>query len=117
MPPPASVRRRGPARERDLDVSSAHLIEATRLAETLAALRERPAPGLPELHEATRAVLTLGDDTVLQYDDVMKLDFGTQIQGRIIDCAFTVAFNPMYDKLLESVKAATNTGLKVRTPC
>lgn len=55
-----------------------------------------------------------GDDTVLQYDDVMKLDFGTQIQGRIIDCAFTVAFNPMYDKLLESVKAATNTGLKAR---
>ena len=56
-------------RERDLDVSSAHLIEATRLAEALAALRERPAPGLPELHEATRAVLTLGDDTVLQYID------------------------------------------------
>lgn len=56
-------------RERDLDVSSAHLIEATRLAETLAALRERPAPGLPELHEATRAVLTLGDDTVLQFID------------------------------------------------
>ena len=54
-----------------------------------------------------------GDDTVLQYDDVMKLDFGTQINGRIIDCAFTVAFNPMYDKLLEAVKAATNSGLKV----
>ncbi len=54
-------------RERDLDVSSAHLIEATRLAEALAALRERPAPGLPELHEATRAVLTLGDDSVLAF--------------------------------------------------
>lgn len=31
---------------------------------------------------------------MLQYDDVMKLDFGTQIGGRIIDCAMTVHFNP-----------------------
>ena len=54
-------------RERELDCSSAHLIEATRLADTLAALRERPAPGLPELDEASRTVLTLGDDTALQF--------------------------------------------------
>lgn len=33
--------------------------------------------------------------------------------GRIIDCAFTVTFNPKYDKLLEAVKDATNTGIKV----
>jgi Family of unknown function (DUF5682) len=56
-------------RERDLDCSSAHLIEAARLADSLAALRERPAPSLDELHEATRAVLTLGDDTVLRFID------------------------------------------------
>jgi methionine aminopeptidase len=54
-----------------------------------------------------------GDQTVLSYDDVMKVDFGTHINGRIIDCAFTVAFNPKYDKLLEAVKEATNTGVKV----
>ena len=42
----------------------------------------------------------------------MKLDFGTQIGGRIIDSAFTVAFNPRYDPLLEAVKEATNTGIK-----
>jgi hypothetical protein len=54
-------------RERDLDCSSAHLIEAVRLAESLAALRDRPAPGLDELQEATRAVLTLGDDAVLHF--------------------------------------------------
>ncbi len=54
-------------RARDLDCSSGHLIEATRLAEGLSALRGRPAPGLDELTEATRAVLTMGDDTVLAY--------------------------------------------------
>eukprot|EP00877_Chromochloris_zofingiensis_P010686 jgi/Chrzof1/5871/Cz16g18240.t1 len=53
-----------------------------------------------------------GDKTVLQYDDVMKLDFGTQIGGRIIDSAFTVAFNPRYDPLLAAVKDATNTGIR-----
>lgn len=54
-------------RERELDCSSAHLIEATRLADTLAALRERPAPGLPELEEASRTVLTMGDDAALHF--------------------------------------------------
>ena len=53
-----------------------------------------------------------GDQTVLQYDDVMKIDFGTQIDGRIIDCAWTVAFNPKYDPLLEAAREATNTGIK-----
>lgn len=53
-----------------------------------------------------------GDDTVLGYDDVMKIDFGTQVNGHIIDCAFTVAFNPVFDPLLEAVKEATNTGIK-----
>lgn len=42
----------------------------------------------------------------------MKIDFGTHINGRIIDTAFTVAFNPMYDNLLEAVKDATNTGIR-----
>jgi Family of unknown function (DUF5682) len=52
-------------REHDLDCSSAHLIEATRLADTLAALRERPAPGLPELDEAVRSVICMGEQAPL----------------------------------------------------
>ena len=54
-------------RARDLDCSSAHLIEAARLADTLAAMRGRPSPSLDELHEATRTVLTLGDEAVLRF--------------------------------------------------
>lgn len=34
------------------------------------------------------------------------------MDGWIIDCAFTVAFNPIYDTLLEAAKEATNTGIK-----
>ena len=33
--------------------------------------------------------------------------------GRIIDCAFTVAFNPQFDPLLNAVREATNTGIRV----
>ncbi|KAG7644246.1 Winged helix DNA-binding domain superfamily [Arabidopsis suecica] len=53
-----------------------------------------------------------GDKTVLQYDDVMKLDFGTHIDGHIVDSAFTVAFNPMFDPLLAASRDATYTGIK-----
>lgn len=50
-------------REHDFDCSSAHLIEAARLADALAAMRDRPAPGLDEITEATRSVICNGDDT------------------------------------------------------
>ena len=52
-------------------------------------------------------------EVILQYDDVLKIDFGVHVSGRIVDSAFTVAFNPAYDNLLAAVRAATNTGLKV----
>lgn len=62
-------------REHELDCSSAHLIEASRLADTLAAMRERPAPGLDELNEATRSVICMGDDLPMRLI-AEKLMFG-----------------------------------------
>ncbi|MBW4420741.1 MAG: hypothetical protein KME13_16150 [Myxacorys californica WJT36-NPBG1] len=53
-------------RKQDLDASSASVIEAVRLAETLAALRDRPLPGLLELNEATQTVLCFGDALPMQ---------------------------------------------------
>ena len=38
-------------------------------------------------------------------------DFGTQINGRIIDSAFTIAFDPRFDQLLNAVREATTAGL------
>lgn len=55
----------GVLRDQDLPVSSAHVIEAVRLAETLATLRGRPLAGLAEVTEATRAVLCEGDEVAL----------------------------------------------------
>ncbi|XP_026475219.1 methionine aminopeptidase 2-like [Ctenocephalides felis] len=68
--------------------------------------------GCSRNHCAAHYTPNAGDNTVLEYDDVTKIDFGTHIKGRIIDCAFTLTFNPKYDKLLEAVKDATNTGIK-----
>lgn len=63
-------------------------------------------------HCAAHYTPNAGDTTLLNYDDVCKIDFGTHINGRIIDCAFTLTFNNKYDKLLEAVRNATNTGIK-----
>ena len=57
----------GALRTRDLPVSSAAVIEAVRLAETLASLRRRPLAGLAEVNEATLAVLCDGDETALRF--------------------------------------------------
>jgi hypothetical protein len=51
----------GLLRAADLDASSSNVIEAVRLGETLAALRDLPMPGLAELHEAIQTTLCGGD--------------------------------------------------------
>jgi hypothetical protein len=57
----------GVLRDHDLPVSSAHVIEAVRLAEALAGLRGRPLPGLAEVSEATRAVMCEGDEAATAF--------------------------------------------------
>ncbi|MET7680146.1 DUF5682 family protein [Streptomyces sp. NPDC005423] len=55
----------GLLRDEDRIVSPAHVIEAVRLAETLAAMRGRPLPGLGETTDAVRAVMCDGSDVPL----------------------------------------------------
>ncbi len=61
---------------------------------------------------ADSADLQLSSSSALwPYFEGMVADFGTHINGHIVDSAFTVAFNPRYDPLLNAVKAATNAGM------
>lgn len=53
-------------RQEGWETSVAQAIDAVRLAEALAALRDRSMPGLPELCEATQAVLCFGSDVPMR---------------------------------------------------
>ena len=72
--------------------------------------------GLSINHCAAHYTPNAGNKTVLQKGDVMKVDFGVHINGRIVDSAFTWTDDPMYDNLLAAVKDATNTGVRVSRP-
>lgn len=52
------------------------------------------------------------DNNILKENDVCKIDYGVHINGMIVDSAFTISFNPVYDKLLESSKTSTDIGIK-----
>lgn len=68
--------------------------------------------GLNLDHIAAHYSPNAGNKHVLSKDNVMKVDFGVHINGRIVDSAFTMSWDPMYDNLLEAVKQATNTGIR-----
>jgi len=68
--------------------------------------------GLNLNHIAAHYSPNAGNKTVLGADDVMKVDIGVHVNGRIVDSAFTMAFNPQYDNLLAAVRDATNTGVR-----
>jgi hypothetical protein len=70
-------------RDEGLDAAPASVVEATRLADALAAVRGRPSVGLTELDDATRAVLTDGSDLPLRLID-RKLVVGEEL-GRVPD--------------------------------
>ena len=52
------------------------------------------------------------NDNYFKSKDVLKIDFGVEINGWIIDSAFTITYNHEYLNLLKAVKEATDTGIK-----
>ncbi len=54
-------------RAKKIDISTAHVIEALRLSETLAAMRQQSAPRLEEYNEATATVMCMGDQIQLEW--------------------------------------------------
>ena len=69
--------------------------------------------GLSINHCAAHYSPNAGNKMTVKQEDVMKVDFGVHINGRIVDSAFTMAFEPQYDNLLAAVKDATNTGVRL----
>lgn len=75
----------GVLRKHDLPTSTAHVIEAVRLARTLAHLRNRPEPGLTEVTDATRAVLCEGSELAVAF--VLRDAVVGEELGRVPDSA------------------------------
>jgi methionyl aminopeptidase len=68
--------------------------------------------GLSINHIAAHYTPNAGNKWILGEKDVLKVDYGVHVNGRIVDSAFTLAFDPKYDNLLAAVKDATNTGIR-----
>lgn len=68
--------------------------------------------GLSLNHCAAHYTPNAGDTRVLGESDVLKVDFGVHVNGRIVDSAFTLSMDHKWDKLLEAVKDATETGVR-----
>lgn len=91
-----------------LDASTASVVEAARLAESLAALRGRPTPGLDELDEATVSVLTHGHWAPLQVVH-RTLTVGQQM-GRVPHDAPTVPLAADLAKQQKSLRLKVSPG-------
>lgn len=68
--------------------------------------------GLSINHCAAHYTPNAGNKMVVNQEDVMKVDFGVHINGRIVDSAFTMTFDPTYDSLVSACKDATNAGIR-----
>eukprot|EP01083_Nonionella_stella_P055967 147580_1 len=64
-------------------------------------------------HCAAHYTPNTGDKTRLKRSDLCKIDFGVQIGGNIIDCAFSFSFDDKHNSLMNAVRAATNRGIQV----
>jgi methionyl aminopeptidase len=52
------------------------------------------------------------NDLYFKPKDILKIDFGVEVNGWIIDSAFTITYNHEYINLLKAVQEATNIGIK-----
>ena len=91
----------------EIENTNRRLIEANKIEAGIAF-----PTGISINHCAAHYTPNPGDFRILEKDDVCKVDFGTHVGGLLVDCAFTVAFNPTYDNLLLATKEATNTGIR-----
>jgi hypothetical protein len=98
-------------REEDHPVSSAHVIEAVRLAETLAAVRGRPLAGLAETIDAARAVLCDGSDVPLRLIEE-RLIVGDSV-GQVPEAAPAVPLQRDLTRLQRSLRLKPEARVRV----
>lgn len=69
--------------------------------------------GVPMNECAAHFTPIVGEEEIfLKEDDVLKIDFGTHVDGIIADSAFTICFDPKFENLLLASKESMEEGIK-----
>ena len=105
-------------RNKQMDTSTAHVIEAYRLAEALAAMRELARPGLNELNEATQTVICFGDSVLLKLVQE-ELIVGKSVIGKVPQALPRLPIQNDFDGFVKKLKlkkteATTELELDIR---
>ena len=58
----------------------------------------------------------VGEIATFKQGDIISIDYGVHVNGHLVDCAFTLNTNPVYESLRMSTIDATNTALKIAGP-
>ena len=56
------------------------------------------------------------NDIILKNSDIIKIDYGVHYDGIIIDSAFTISFNPLYQEFINISKDVTNYAVSLCGP-
>merc|ERR1719430_1571352 len=58
----------------------------------------------------------INETNIVGPKDIIKVDYGIHVEGYLIDCAYTVCFDPKLEQLRQATIAGTNAGLKKAGP-
>ncbi|MBK9338102.1 MAG: hypothetical protein IPM98_16765 [Lewinellaceae bacterium] len=94
-------------REQDIALSPAHIIEAVRLADTLATLRNTALPGIEELREAAVTVLCAGAEAAYQIIE-QQLIIG-DVLGAVPDSVPVVPLKADFEAQVRSARLKIST--------
>ncbi|MEO0898063.1 MAG: DUF5682 family protein [Bacteroidota bacterium] len=100
-------------REAKMDISTAHVIEAVKLADNLAAIRNMARPGLEEFNDATQTVLSFGDHSLLNL--VEKELIVGQKMGRVPEEVPAVPLQQDLQRLQKSLRLKVSDEYKQMT--
>ena len=97
-------------RDEKMDISTAHIIEAVRLADGLAALRGLSKPNLNEFNEAVQTVLCMGDS--IQLELVRKEMIVGKRLGKVPDELPKLPLQEDFEQQIKSLKLKLETDYK-----
>jgi hypothetical protein len=89
-------------RKKDMDISTAHVIETYNLSRALAALRSKSSVSLEELNEATLAVMCMGDRILLDLVNE-KLIVGNKL-GKVPSNIPKVPLQENFEQIVKSLR-------------